>query len=151
MELGMEAMLSFLAALGFGIIFNAPRKMLIACGLVGMTGWIIYSLSFQMSADPMKASFLGAFGVAIVAHLFAKRFKTPMIIFSVAGIIPLVPGGMAYNAMRHIVENDYLTSISFASMAFMVSGAIAMGLVFAEVIIQLLFRTMTARKRKRTM
>ena len=53
--------------------------------------------------------------VALVAHIFAKRFRTPMIIFSVAGIIPLVPGGMAYNAMRHIVEKDYLTAISFAS------------------------------------
>ena len=30
-----------------------------------------------------------------------------MIIFSVAGIIPLVPGGTAYNAMRNIVEKDY--------------------------------------------
>lgn len=150
MELGLDAMLSFLAALGFGIIFNAPRKMLFACGLVGMTGWLIYRLYHQVSADPMQASFLGAFGVAIVAHLFAKRFKTPMIIFSVAGIIPLVPGGMAYNAMRHIVENDYLTAISYASLAFMVSGAIAMGLVFAEVIIQLMFRAMKMRKRKQT-
>jgi uncharacterized membrane protein YjjB (DUF3815 family) len=69
-----------------------------------------------------------------------------MIIFSVAGIIPLVPGGMAYNAMRHIVENDYITSISYASRAFMVSGAVAMGLVFAEVIIQLVFRTTMRRK-----
>lgn len=95
----------------------------------------------------MQASFLGAFAVAIVAHLFAKRFKMPMIIFSVAGIIPLVPGGSAYNAMRHIVENDFLTSMSFASRAFMVSGAIAMGLVFAEVIIQLFFQSMTKRRK----
>ncbi len=135
----IQAILSFLAATGFGIIFNAPRRMLFYCGFVGMTGWLIYSLFNGISGDPMQASFLGAFMVALVAHIFAKRFRTPMIIFSVAGIIPLVPGGMAYNAMRHIVEKDYLTAISFASGAFMVSGAIAMGLVFAEVIIQLIF------------
>lgn len=70
-----------------------------------------------------------------------------MIIFSVAGIIPLVPGGTAYNAMRHFVENDNLTAISFATRAFMVSGAIAMGLVFAEVIIQLIFKS---RMKKRS-
>ena len=112
-----------------------------------MTGWLIYSLFNGISGDPVQASFLGAFMVALVAHIFAKRFRTPMIIFSVAGIIPLVPGGMAYNAMRHIVEKDYLTAISFASGAFMVSGAIAMGLVFAEVIIQLIFRSGIGRKR----
>ncbi|MFJ7934202.1 threonine/serine exporter family protein [Sporosarcina sp. NPDC096371] len=145
----IQAVLSFLAAAGFGIIFNAPRKMLFYCGFVGMTGWLIYSTFNQYSGDPVQASFLGAFAVAIVAHLFAKRFKMPMIIFSVAGIIPLVPGGMAYNAMRHIVENDYITSISFASRAFMVSGAIAMGLVFAEVMIQLIFKTSMRRKKRK--
>ena len=145
----IQGVLSFLAAAAFGIIFNAPRRMLFYCGFVGMTGWLIYSTFNQYSRDPVQASFLGAFAVAIVAHLFAKRFKMPMIIFSVAGIIPLVPGGMAYNAMRHIVENDYITSISYASRAFMVSGAIAMGLVFAEVIIQLFFQTTMRRKREK--
>lgn len=143
----IQAIFSFLAATGFGIIFNAPRKMLFYCGFVGMTGWLIYSLFNEISGDPMQASFLGAFMVALVAHIFSKRFRTPMIIFSVAGIIPLVPGGMAYNAMRHSVEKDYLTAMSFGSGAFMVSGAIAMGLVFAEVIIQLIYRTGTGRKR----
>lgn len=107
----------------------------------------MYSVYVGWTNDPMQASFLGAFVVAIVAHIFARRFRMPMIIFSVAGIIPLVPGGMAYNAMRHTVENDYLTAISFASRAFMVSGAIAMGLVFAEVIIQLIFRSIARKKR----
>jgi uncharacterized membrane protein YjjB (DUF3815 family) len=145
----IQAILSFLASTGFGIIFNAPRKMLFYCGFVGMTGWLIFSVFNEWSDDPMKSSFLGAFAVALVAHIFARRFRTPMIIFSVAGIIPLVPGGMAYNAMRHTVENDYLTAISFASRAFMVSGAIAMGFVFAEVIIQLIFRSIAAKKEKR--
>ncbi len=143
----IQGILSFLAAAGFGILFNAPRRMLFYCGFVGMTGWLMYSVYVGWTHDPMQASFLGAFVVAIVAHIFARRFRMPMIIFSVAGIIPLVPGGMAYNAMRHTVENDYLSAISFASRAFMVSGAIAMGLVFAEVIIQLIFRSITRKKR----
>ena len=146
----MQAVLSFLAATAFGIIFNAPRKMLFYCGFAGMTGWLIYSVCNGFTGDPVKASFLGAFTVSFVAQIFAKYFRTPMIIFSVAGIIPLVPGGMAYNAMRHIVEKDYLTAISFASGAFMVSGAIAMGLVFAEVITQIIFRTNTRRKKQLT-
>ncbi|WP_153730287.1 threonine/serine exporter family protein [Sporosarcina obsidiansis] len=136
----IQGLLSFFAALGFGIIFNAPRKMLFHCGLVGGAGWLIYLQCNAWWTDPVKASFLGAFTVSVLAHLFAKAFRMPMIIFSVAGIIPLVPGGLAYNAMRHVVEHDYLQAIPIASQAFMVSGAIAMGLVFAEVMIQLLFK-----------
>lgn len=73
-----------------------------------------------------------------------------MIIFSIAGIIPLVPGSKAYNAMRHIVENDYLEAIAFASEALMISGAVAMGLVFAEVLIQLFFQLQAKRIQRKT-
>lgn len=142
----IQAILSFIIAYSFAIIFNAPRKQLVSCGLVGMSGWLIYSVYSLVSDDTVQASFAGAFVVALAAHILSKRLRMPMIIFSVPGIILLVPGGLAYNAMRNIVENDYLTAISYASKAFMTSGAIAMGLVFAEVLMQLIFRYMRKRK-----
>jgi uncharacterized membrane protein YjjB (DUF3815 family) len=42
--------------------------------------------------------------------------------------------------MRHVVLNDYNTAISLAAKAFMISGAIAMGLIFSEVVNQLIKR-----------
>ncbi|MCZ8538043.1 threonine/serine exporter family protein [Paenisporosarcina quisquiliarum] len=142
----VQGILSFIIAISFAIIFNAPRKKLIAAGLVGMSGWLIFSGFTLVSGDSIQASFAGAFIVALAAHILSKRFRMPMIIFSVPGIILLVPGGLAYNAMRNIVENDYLTAISYASKAFMTSGAIAMGLVFAEVLMQLIFRYLRRKK-----
>lgn len=133
----MQAILSFAAAAGFGVIFNAPKKSLFYCGIVGMTGWLVYSYVDDLSNDPSKSSFAGAFTVAFIAHLMAKKFKMPMIIFSVAGIIPLVPGGSAYNAMRNVIEKDYSKAIEYGSVALIISGSIAMGLVFAEIITQL--------------
>ena len=80
----IQAILSFLAATGLEFIFNAPRKMLFYCGFVGMTGWLIYSVFNGMSGDPMQASFLGAFMRCPRSTYFCtKRFRTPMIIFSV--------------------------------------------------------------------
>jgi len=121
------------------------------CGTVGMIGWIFYIVLADAGVDPVVASFVGAFMVALVGHIMAKRFRMPMIIFSVAGIIPLVPGGMAYNTMRQIAENDYLAAIPLAAKAFMISGAIAMGLVFAEVIMQVIMNIIkrTTNKVKR--
>lgn len=142
----IQGILSFSIAISFAIIFNAPRKKLVACGVVGMSGWLIYSGFTLVSGDSVQASFAGAFMVALAAHILSKRFIMPMIIFSVPGIILLVPGGLAYNAMRNIVENDYLEAIAFASKAFMTSGAIAMGLVFAEVLMQLIFRYLRKKK-----
>ena len=80
--------------------------------------------------------------VSLVAHFSARKFRMPMIVFSVSGIIPLVPGGIAYNTMRNVMELDYIMGLQNGIRAFLISGAIAMGLVFAEVIMQVLFRFM---------
>ncbi|MBA4538732.1 threonine/serine exporter family protein [Bacillus aquiflavi] len=139
-------LLSFIASASFGVIFNAPRQSLIQCGFVGMIGWISYILLADFGVDAVQASFVGAFAVALIGHVMAKRYKMPMIIFSVAGIIPLVPGGLSYDTMRHVAGNDYLGAIPLAAKAFMISGAIAMGLVFAEVFVQLFLKGITYLK-----
>lgn len=140
MDILIQIGLSFLATSCFGVIFNVPVKVIPWCGIVGSLGWTIYYLLSQAGIYEVHATFIGAFVIAIVAHIYARRFRMPMIVFSVAGIIPLVPGGIAYNAMRNIVEVDYLTGMEYGMRAFLISGAIAMGLVFAEVIMQLMYR-----------
>lgn len=129
---------SFIASAGFGILFNAPRESILKCGFVGMVGWMIYVLLVDVEVDLILATFIAAFIIAFVSQRFARVYKMPIIIFSVAGIIPLVPGGLAYDAMRNIVVNDYNVAIQLATKAFMISGAIAMGLVFAEVVNQII-------------
>lgn len=140
MEFILQAVFSFIFTACFGVIFNAPTKAIPYCGLVGSMGWMIYYVLMKIDFTEVQASFLGAFVVAIVAQIFARRFKMPMIIFNVSGIIALVPGVIAYNTMRNIVELDYTMAIQNGMRAFMISGAIAMGLVFAEVIVQLFLR-----------
>ncbi|MCA1056103.1 threonine/serine exporter family protein [Rossellomorea aquimaris] len=129
---------SFIAAAAFGIIFNAPKESLFKCGIVGMLGWIIYMIMYLNDTDAILATLLASFVVAVVSQVFAKMYKTPVIIFSVAGIIPLVPGGLAYDAMRNFVQNDYNAAINLAAKAFMISGSIAVGLIFSEVINQII-------------
>lgn len=140
MDYLLQAGLSFLAAVAFGILFNAPRRMLIHCGLVGTVGWLVFSITQILADDQVVATFLGAFTIALMSHIFARRRKMPMILFSVSGIIVLVPGATAYNAMRNVVEQDYLMAIELATRALLISGAIAMGLVFAEIIMQIYSR-----------
>ncbi|MCR8844574.1 threonine/serine exporter family protein [Paenibacillus sp. SC116] len=130
---------SFISSAGFGIIFNVPRKTLLQCGFVGMAGWCVYiTLSLFMGIDVIPATLAASFLVAVVSQLFARMYKVPIIVYSVAGIIPLVPGGMAYDAMRKMVENNYTLAIELTIKAFMLSGSIAIGLVFSEVVNQII-------------
>jgi uncharacterized membrane protein YjjB (DUF3815 family) len=141
-----QVITSFIATAAFGIIFSAPAKTLLKCGFVGMVGWMIYLILYQYKMDSVLATLFASFIIAVISHFFAKKYKTPVIIFNVSGIIPLVPGGLAYDAMRQVVENDFNTAIQLAAKAFMISGAIAIGLVLSEVINQII-RKASLRKR----
>lgn len=129
---------SLIATSAFGILFNIPKQTLLKCGLVGVIGWMIYFVLALYKVDVVFATFVAAFSIGVMSQIYAKIYRTPSIIFSVSGIIPLVPGGMAYDAMRQFVENDYNAAITLAAKAFMISGAIAFGLVFSEVINQVI-------------
>lgn len=131
---------SFIGTAGFSILFNVPRRTVVQCGFVGMLGWLVYISALRIPVDPIIAALAASCIVAVVSQLFAKVYKTPIIVFSVAGIIPIVPGGTAYDAMRSFVEYEYDAALQLASKAFMISGAIAMGLVFSEVINQAIRR-----------
>ncbi|MFE8695962.1 threonine/serine exporter family protein [Cytobacillus sp. FJAT-53684] len=139
---------SFIASAAFGVLFNAPKKSLLKCGLVGMAGWSVYIILVNKEFDAVVASLVAAFVIAVISQIFARMYKTPIIIFSVAGIIPLVPGGLAYDAMRHFVVNDYNGAMQLAAKAFMISGAIAVGLVISEVLYQLLMKIKFRRKER---
>lgn len=136
---------SFIAAAGFGILFNAPRQAIVHCGIVGMLGWILYYILTLQGMDVVPATVFAAMLVAVFSHLFAKLRKTPIIIFNVSGIIPLVPGGIAYDAMHHFVENDYFTGVQLAAKVALLAGAIAIGLMFSEVVNQIV-RKFPARR-----
>ncbi|MCD7034011.1 threonine/serine exporter family protein [Metabacillus sp. GX 13764] len=131
---------SFIASGAFGIIFNAPKKSILKCAFVGMLGWIIYVV-LALKFDMVVATIVASLVIGVTGHVFSKIYKTPVIIFSVAGIIPLVPGGMAYDAMRNFVENDYNAATNLAAKAFMISGSIAIGLIFSEVLNQIFRRS----------
>ncbi|WP_411349372.1 threonine/serine exporter family protein [Paenibacillus sp. WLX2291] len=130
---------SFIASAGFGILFNAPRRSLLQCGISGMLGWMVYILLYE-HIDPIAATLFATFIVGGISQIFARIYKTPVIIFSVAGVIPLVPGGLAYNSMRHFVENNYAEATALAAQAAMLSGSIALGLVLSEVFNQMIRR-----------
>lgn len=136
----VQLLTSFIASAAFGILFNVPKKSLIKCGFVGMIGWFFYIILVRYEYDAVVASLIAAFIIAVISQIFARMYKTPIIIFSVSGIIPLVPGGLAYDAMRKFVENDYNMAIQLAAKAFMISGAIAVGLVISEVLNQLIHK-----------
>ncbi|GAA0136625.1 threonine/serine exporter family protein [Paenibacillus sp. YSY-4.3] len=138
-SLSLHLITSFIASAAFGILFNAPRRMLLQCGLAGMMGWIAYVL-LSPRLDTVFATVVATFIVGGISQMLARMYKKPVILFSVSGIIPLVPGGLAYDAMRQFVVSEYNLAVQLAAKAFLISGSIAIGLVLSEVLNQMVLR-----------
>lgn len=137
MNLVLHLITSFIASAAFGIIFNAPKRTLLQCGFSGMAGWAVYFL-LDERLDTLYATVAATLIVGVISQIFARFYKKPVILFSVSGIIPLVPGGMAYDAMRNFVSSEYNMAVQLAAQAFLISGSIAIGLVLSEVLNQII-------------
>ena len=128
---------AFLAIFSFAIILEIPKKYLSYAGLVGAIGWFSYLISIEGGANDILATFLSAVSIAFVSHIFARVFKTPVTIFLIPGIIPLVPGTGMYQIAFAIVKNEYYKVETYFLNTLQLAGMIALGIIIVDAVFQL--------------
>lgn len=93
-----------LAAFGFALVFNAPRRTLIGCVLAGATGHAVRTALMTGGVSLEFATLAGASSVGALAWGFARWQRTPALIYAICGAIPLVPGVFAFRAMLALIN-----------------------------------------------
>lgn len=146
MEVLLHCLFSYLSTIAFGIVTNVPRKALNACGLTGAVGWMIFWFTKNYDSGEIFANFLGAVGIGIMSIIFSRKKKMPMTIFNIPSLVPLVPGGPAYQAVRNIVLGDYMSGSQDVLKVIMTAGAIAAGFMVTG-ILERLFKTLKESKK----
>lgn len=141
---------AYIATIAFSMLYNVPKRTIFAGGFVGAFGWITYYfLSFQIDLDRFFGAGVAAFLVANLSQWLARHFKMPVIVFAIPGIIPLVPGGLAYNMMRAFIEGNSEMALMYGTETFLISGAIALGLSVNSALFQVFSSRHLTRKGKR--
>lgn len=133
----IQTLLGFFVTAGFGILFNVPRSVLPFSALVGAFGHL---LRFSLHAAGLSvevATFCGAFAVGVAGYLVARRLDKPRLVFTVTGVIAMVPGVPAYEAILYFTHNDMLNGLQSAVRAGGVTGAIAAGLSTARLLTEI--------------
>src|SRR5699024_6203837 len=70
--------------------------------------------------------------LGIVCDLRARLWKESATMFMVPGIIPFVPGGLAYEATSLLVQFEYNQSLNTMLEVILIAGAVAVGLLFSD-------------------
>ncbi|MBO4992065.1 MAG: threonine/serine exporter family protein [Firmicutes bacterium] len=126
------------ATVGYALIFNQPRRHLLATGLAGAAGWLLYLFAVSLGNGPGFSCFLSAFLVTILSQIFARVLKDPVMVFCIPGIMPIVPGAGMYNTMRAFIANDMPRALTVGYTTISMAAAIALGLLAASSLVHIL-------------
>ena len=142
----LDALLSAMVALGFGMLFNVPRRLLLPVLGAGALGHSLRLVLLWIFPGSLAIStFIACVVVGVYSQLMAIRYRSPAMIFQVTGAIPMIPGALAYEAvlgalalgelpvslmddpLNHLARNFFLASVLLGAITF---GIILPSLLF---------------------
>jgi len=138
LDLLREMALAAVPAVGFALVFNVPTRMLGYCAAGGAVGRGLRMLLVDSHVGmPVEwATLVAAAVVSLIGVQLARRLRAHPKVFTVAAMIPMVPGVPFFTALLAIVEisrsglTDALleTAITSGLRALFIIGALAIGL-----------------------
>lgn len=140
-----KVLLIFFASLSVGVLLNMPRRTLLLSSVIGVLGYLVNSSMLRVGGQPQEAAFAASFAVAILAELLARKLKVPSPVLSIPGIIPLVPGSVAYRATTYLVNGREITGAQTAIGASLTAVGIASGLLLASSLSRRVIKPLLAR------
>nr|WP_059123284.1 threonine/serine exporter family protein [Vibrio sp. MEBiC08052] len=95
-------------AVGFALVFNVPVPALKYCALGGAIGHGCRFLLMKYGMPIEWGTFFAATLVGMIGVHWSHRFLAHPKVFTVAALIPMVPGVFTYRAMIAMVEINHL-------------------------------------------
>jgi uncharacterized membrane protein YjjB (DUF3815 family) len=132
--------IAFVASAGWAVLFVAPPKTLLWCGVTGALGWTVMQAFALFSPSVNGAVVLAAFAVGVVCEVLSRWQRQPATVYCVAGVVPLVPGVKSYEAMMAFAHADYIAGVSGVIDTLFIAGAIAGGLAISGALMRYVYQ-----------
>lgn len=137
----LDGVFAAVAAIGFSIISNPPRKAIMIAAFLAAVGHAVrYFLMhntemFSLSIAP--ASFFAAVTIGLLAIPFAKFIHCPAEVFSFPSLLPMIPGMFAYKSIlaltKFMQSTDQTASLEYL-VQFFRNGSTTIFVLFALVV-----------------
>lgn len=129
--------LAAVPAVGFGMVFNVPVRVLGYCAAGGALGRGLRYLLIEGGGLPIEwSTLLAAAAVSLLGVAVAQRLRAHPKVFTVAAMIPMIPGVPLFTTLIAIAQiqqkglsNELLsTAITQGLKAMFIVAALAVGL-----------------------
>ncbi len=135
----IQFLASLVATLSFAVLFSAEKKQLFFCGLTGAIGWIVYIICLQNHTDNAISNLIATLALTMIARVLSAVRRTPVTVFLLTGIFPLVPGAGIYYTSYYFIMGDMSQFSQYGISTIKVAGSIVLGIIFGFALPQSLF------------
>jgi uncharacterized membrane protein YjjB (DUF3815 family) len=135
------ALLAFVVSFAVSLTFNIKGHKLVFAGFSGMIGSFVYSAALRITGHANFAILIGATVVGLYSEIAARVLKAPATVFSIPGILPLVPGIAAYEMIRFLERNELTRTVRKLTETVSGAGAIAFGIMLVTAVFRFLAGT----------
>ena len=98
---------SFISSVSFAIVCDVPKKTLVTGGVIGAIGWCGYWEMWSHGQSVFMSSLVCSLLLANISQICAIKFKNPLTVYFVPGLVPVVPGVTIYDAFRTLLLDEY--------------------------------------------
>lgn len=124
-------LMGFIGTLGFSLLFHVKGWKLLAIGLGGAASTAIYLWVLALSDEKAMALLVSTTAIGVLAEIFARVFKAPVISFLVPMLVPLIPGSDLYYATSFLIRGQSADFAIRGESLLWQAGAIAFGIILA--------------------
>lgn len=104
-----QALAAAMAALGFSIMFNVPKRYIPAACLGAIITVDVRDVCMVLFHTGMaSASFFGAAVLSLLYFSISKYFHAPVFVVTIPAIIPLIPGVLLYRFLFAIIDISHM-------------------------------------------
>ncbi|MDV7137871.1 threonine/serine exporter family protein [Maribacter sp. TH_r10] len=112
---------SGIAAVGFGILFNIPRKTILVVFFLGLAAGLVKFFLIDLNINIVLSTLVAASFVGILSSPLAHKVHHPPVVFSIPAVIPMIPGYYAYETVLSIMSFTFMEKDPQKRMELMAS------------------------------
>ena len=118
----LDGIFAAIAAIGFAVISNPPRKAILISALLAAVGHAFrFYLLNHTGLGLIPSTLCASFTIGLFSIYFARLIHCPAEVFSFPSLLPMIPGMYAYKTILALIRNGLTTAFVLVVLAIGVS------------------------------
>lgn len=138
---------AFVSGIGFAFLYNIHGKNMLLASLCGTFAYAVFLVVGIFIDSSFVTYFIAGAFIGLYSEVAAYIFHTPVTVYLMPGIVPLVPGFTIFKTMEACFRGTLAEFGSGAVDTLKIATAIALGMILASYFFRA-FRNLVERKHK---